>query len=262
MITFNNIGHYGRFGNQMFQYATLYSLAKTRKYTHGVPLQTKSEDEYHNFCLPECFPNLSAKDSTGLQQIYKIKEKTFEYNSGIFGLLDNTDIAGYFQTEKYFADYKMHLQREFDFNQDIKAKANDIRSLTREPVISLHIRLGDYLKVSDVHPVCEKSYYLEALNQLPDDLLIYIFSDDIEMAKQIFSDLKRKMVFVENTDKYIDMCLMNMCNYHIIANSSFSWWGAWLSNSKKTIAPAKWFGNSIHAPKNWSDIYSKDWIIL
>ena len=56
MITFNNIGHYGRFGNQMFQYATLYSLAKTRKYTHGVPLQTKSEDEYHNFCLPECFP--------------------------------------------------------------------------------------------------------------------------------------------------------------------------------------------------------------
>jgi hypothetical protein len=156
----------------------------------------------------------------------------------------------------------MHIQREFDFSPEIKTKANDIRSLTREPVISLHIRLGDYLKISDVHPVCEKSYYTEALNQLPDDLLVYIFSDDIEMAKQIFSDLKRKIVFVENTDKYVDMCLMNMCNYHIIANSSFSWWGAWLSESKKTIAPAKWFGDSVHSPKNWSDIYSKDWIII
>jgi len=58
------------------------------------------------------------------------------------------------------------------------------------------------------------------------------------------------------------MCLMTMCDYHIIANSSFSWWGAWLSESKKVIAPSQWFGAAQGMPKNWSDIYCKDWIIL
>jgi hypothetical protein len=70
------------------------------------------------------------------------------------------------------------------------------------------------------------------------------------------------MVFVENTNKYIDMCLMTMCNYHIIANSSFSWWGAWLSNSKQVIAPSKWFGPANHMPKNWSDVYCEKWIVI
>ena len=81
-------------------------------------------------------------------------------------------------------------------------------------------------------------------------------------ATEFFQSLNRKVVFTESNDKYIDMCLMTLCNYHIIANSSFSWWGAWLSNSKKTIAPSRWFGSAPSAPKNWSDIYCKDWIII
>ena len=225
MITFNQLGNYGRLGNQMFQYAFLFSLAKQKNYSFCIPPDTDLEKCFNLSCSISHFNPTKKKHEPHFQFDNKFPS---EYS-------DDCNYSGYFQTEKYFVDYKMHLQTEFDFNWEIKQKANDIRSLTREPVISLHIRLGDYLKVSDVHPVCEKSYYTEALSQLPDDLLIYIFSDDIEMAKQIFSDLKRKMVFVENTDKYIDMCLMNMCNYHIIANSSFSWWGAWLSNSKKPL---------------------------
>lgn len=262
MITFNSLGRYGRFGNQMFQYATLYSLAKTRKYDFGVPYKFKTNNEYFNFCLQECFPNLTAKDSSEIVNIHKAQEHKFEYNAGIFGIPDNTDILGYFQSEKYFVDYREQLLKEFTFNDKIYKQAVDIRSLTRLPTISIHLRLGDYVNLPDSHPICSVDYYVEALSMLPDDLLIYVFSDDIPQATEFFKFLNRKVVFTDSNDKYVDMCLMNLCNYHIIANSSFSWWGSWLSNSKKTIAPSKWFGSSPSAPKNWSDIYCKDWIIV
>jgi len=262
MITYNSIGSNGRFGNQMFQYATLYSIAKTRKYDFGVPYELKTENEYYNFYLPECFSNLSAKDSSRLRNLNKAQERQFTYNPGIFGISDNTDISGYFQSEKYFVDYREQLLIEYAFNKNIYQKATDIRSLTKNRAISIHLRLGDYLKIQDCHPVCSVEYYQEALKLLPDDLLIYVFSDDVEKATKFFDFIKHKVVFTESNDKYIDMCTMSLCDYHIIANSSFSWWGAWLSNSKQTIAPAKWFGDSATVPKNWSDIYCKDWTII
>lgn len=262
MITFNNLGAYGRMGNQMFQYATLLSIGKTRGYEYGIPYKLKSQNPYFNFCLDEAFPNLSAKDSTNVQQMYKAKEKVFSYNPGIFGISDHTDIIGYFQSEKYFKDYRDQLLREFDFAESIKQKASDIRNITNGRVISIHIRLGDYLKLPTKHPVCSMDYYNEALNQLPDDCLIFIFSDDNAKASKMFSSLNKKFVIPETDNQYIDMCLMTMCDYHIIANSSFSWWGSWLSNSKKTIAPSQWFGDDLSMPKNWSDIYCKEWIIV
>lgn len=263
MITFNNIGSYGRFGNQLFQYAALFGIGKKKKCEIGVPYEKqKLNDEYKKFCLPDCFSNLTAKDSSKVFPKYFAQEKIFNYEPGFYGIMDQTDLIGYFQTEKYFVDYREQLLNEFKFKDEIYSNALDARSLTKEPVISLHIRLGDYVKLQNTHPICEIEYYKEALENLPDDLLIYIFSDEPETAKQIFSDLKRKFVFPEMKTNYEDMCLMTLCDYHIIANSSFSWWGAWLSNSKKTIAPAKWFGPDPNAPKNWSDVYAKGWIVV
>jgi hypothetical protein len=262
MITYNKIGLNGRFGNQMFQYATLFSIAKTRKYDFGVPYELKTNDEYQNFCLPECFPNLSAKDSSKIKNVNNAQERQFTYNAGIFGIPDNTDILGYFQSEKYFVDYREQLLHEYSFKQEIYQKAADMRALSRNKAISIHLRLGDYVNQQQNHPVCSIEYYEEALKQVPDDLLIYVFSDDVEKATEFFKFINRKVVFTESNDKYIDMCLMSMCDYHIIANSSFSWWGSWLSNSKKTIAPAKWFGDSPNVPKNWSDIYCKGWTVI
>ena len=262
MITFNNLGQYGLFGNQMFQYATLYSIAKTREYEFGVPYMNTGETHFRNFFLPNCFSNLSAKDSSNIIPLYSAIERNFTYNAGIFGISDNTDICGYFQSEKYFVDYREHLLKEFTFNDIIYKQALDMRSLTRLPTVSIHLRLGDYINLQDKHPICSLEYYSEALKLLPSDLLIYVFSDDIPQATEFFKSLNRKVVFTESNDKYVDMCLMTLCDYHIIANSSFSWWGSWLSNSKKTIAPSKWFGSSVTSPKNWSDIYCKEWIII
>jgi len=262
MITFNLMGRYGRFGNQMFQYATLYSIAKTRKYEFGVPYKNKSENPYLNFCLDEAFENLSAKDSSNVIPIQRARENQFEYNAGIFGISDNTDIHGYFQSEKYFKDYRNQLLKEFTFKPYIFEKALNVRSVTREPVISVHLRLGDYKNLVGKHPVMEKKYYQEALEHLPKDLLIIGFSDEPEEASNLFDSLNRKYFVTNPDDSYTDMCTMTMCNYHVIANSSYSWWGAWLSESKKVIAPYNWFGEDDVMPKNWSDIYCKEWMVI
>jgi len=262
MITFSNIGRYGRFGNQMFQYASLYGIARTAKYRYGIPFNNRSENEYQHFCLNEAFDKLSAENSDGHHIQYRISEPKFGYNPGLFGIPDHTDLIGYFQTEKYFVDYRDDILKEFSFKNEIKEKAIDIRSLTKDPVISLHIRLGDYSNLTEQHPICTEEYYKEAIDNLPKDLLFFVFSDDVDEAKNIFNKFNIKTVYPETNYKYIDMCIMSLCDYHIIANSSFSWWGSWLSNSKKTIAPSRWFGSAPEMPKNWSDIYCKDWIIL
>jgi hypothetical protein len=262
MITYNTIGRHGRFGNQMFQYAALYGIAKKNNYEFGVPSKNRSPDEYIDYCLPDCFKNLSAKDSSGLIQKNYAKEKSFSFDETILNIPDFTDISGYFQTEKYFKNYRSNILKEFDFYHDIKTKATDIRSKITDPVISLHIRLGDYLYLTDSHPVCSQEYYKEALSNLPNDICIYIFSDDMYKAANIFQSLDRKYIFPETNDKYLDMCLMTMCDYHIVANSSFSWWGAWLSDSKKVIGPSKWFGDNPNMPRDWSDIYCKEWMVI
>lgn len=262
MITFNNIGSYGRFGNQLFQYATLFAIAKKRGFEFGVPFLKRNNDEFHDFCLQDCFDNLSAKDSSYIKNNKMAMENNFSYNPGIFGIEDNTDIFGYFQSEKYFSEYSLDLIKEYEFKKDIKEKSLLIRSLTCTEAISVHVRLGDYIQQPNNHPVCSIEYYNEALKKLPDDKLIFVFSDDNAKASEYFSKMGIKYVLPETNDKFVDMCLMSLCDYHIIANSSFSWWGAWLSNSKKTIAPSKWFGPAEHMPKNWSDIYCPKWEII
>lgn len=262
MITFNLLGHYGRFGNQMFQYATLYSIAKTRGYDFGIPYKTKSDNSYHNMSLNDAFLNLSAKDSSQIIPIQSAQESEFTYNAGIFGISDHTDIIGYFQSEKYFKNYRNDLLKEFTFRDEILEKAIDIRSITKDPVISIHLRLGDYKNLVGKHPVMSQEYYLEALECLPKDLLIIGFSDEPKEAENLFSSLGRQFFIPESNDQFTDMCTMTLCNYHIIANSSYSWWGAWLSDTKQVIAPSNWFGNDESMPKNWSDIYCKEWKVI
>ncbi len=262
MITYNRIGLNGRFGNQMFQYATLYSVSKKTNCSFGVPYQLKSNNEYLNFHLPECFCNLSAKDSSDAIILYTFQERDFSYDPRVLSVPDSTNINGYFQSEKYFVEYRNEILNEFQFHASVQKKASKIRSITKKQTISIHLRLGDYLGLPDCYPICSVDYYKKALEIMPDDLLIYVFSDDLEKAKSFFSFINRSVVFVEGGDKYVEMCLMSLCDYHIIANSSFSWWGAWLSNSQKTIAPARWFGESPKVPQNWSDIYCKNWIVV
>lgn len=261
MITFKMLGRYGRFGNQMFQYATLFSIAKKNNYDFGVPFNVKSENPYQNFSLDECFPNLSAKDCSNIIPFKRVNETDFSYNEEIFNIEDGTDILGYFQSEKYFKQNKEDLLKEFKFCKKYTEEAENIKKLINEPVISVHMRLGDYKFLNDKHPVCSVDYYQRALDLLPKDLIIFAFSDEPELADSILEPLNRKRIF-QKCNKYTELSLMTMCEYHVIGNSSYSWWGAWLSNSNRVISPKKWFGPSPEMPKNWSDIYCDGWCII
>jgi hypothetical protein len=262
MITFQQLGKYGRLGNQMFQYATLYSLGKQLNYSIGVPYQTRSSNDKMDFCLADGF-NIDASDSSGKFFSSVYIEPSFNYDLNILNIPDGCDIRGYFQTEKYFKSCKNDLKiKQFKFKDNIENQVNQLFDGKDAELISVHIRLGDYVHIQDCHPICSIEYYKAALEQLPKDCQIILFSDDYPQALNLFKSFGLNIMLTGGNDKFIDMCMMTKCDYHIIANSSFSWWGAWLSNSKKVIAPKIWFGPSPNMAKNWNDIYCDDWEVI
>lgn len=128
----------------------------------------------------------------------------------------------------------------------------------------MHIRRGDYVLYPDHHPTCNIDYYKNAIKIINDSSetrkKILIFSDDKEWCRNNF--IGDEYIISENDNPYIDLYLMTLCDHHIIANSSFSWWGAWLNyNANKiVVAPSQWFGSAI--VKNTSDVYCKNWKII
>ena len=241
----------GRLGNQMFQYAALRGIAANKGYWYSLPS--------HQIELSKCFklpPTLSNNNNK------TIEIKTFEYDQLFFNSCpDNIDICGFFQTEKYFQHIKKEIRKDFNFKDEIKKLATVFLEQLNANFekISLHIRRTDYLVDKnfiklDIH------YYIDALKIL-NNLPVIIFSDDLQWCREqsIFKD--NRFTFFDLSDPYVSLCAMSMCDYHIIANSSYSWWGSWLAQSKKTIAPKQWFTGDY---KQWNtkDLYLNDWIVI
>lgn len=264
MITFKALGQYGRLGNQMFQYATLYSVGKKNNYKIGIPYFVKTNNPYCNLFLDECFEKLSAENCTNHETVgdYIEPYPLIDFNGKIFEIKDDTNLHGYFQTEKYFKEYREDLLNEFKFKSDINDSATNIKNLLGDEVISVHMRIGDYAFLTDKHPICNEKYYEKAFEYLPKNKTILLFSDNLDIAYNTIKKFSDKIKMPQTNNDFIDLCLMSKCEYHLIANSSFSWWGAWLSNTKKVIAPSLWFGESSEMPKNWSDIYCENWVII
>jgi hypothetical protein len=266
MISFNQLGNLGRLGNQMFQYASLRGIAANRGLDFCIPPQ-------HSFGVSD--PNVKnsptnihtafnlKKYNQYLEPNRMVKEAGFHFDEYLFNNCDdNVDLYGYFQSEKYFKHIEDDIRKDFTFDQYVIDVCGEFikDEIGCEDIISLHIRRGDYLQLQSFHPVPPIEYYIESLKKLP-DVPVIIFSDDIDwcMMQSIF-DGDRFFVSQANMAEY-DMCLMSMCKYHIIANSSFSWWGAWLARSEKVIAPKIWFGSSL-MDHDTSDLYLEGWEVL
>lgn len=181
------------------------------------------------------------------------------YKTNIFSKLCNSNTSKctklhqeYYQSEKYFNNYKDEIVNIFR-NEEV---LNRIRSkYPLESSVSVHVRRGDYLSLQHYHPCPPLEYYKNAISQLSVENVL-IFSDDINWCKNNFNNC----MFIEGQEDYEDMYLMSLCTHHIIANSSFSWWGAYLSKNDGTVfAPKKWFGEG--GPQNWKDVYCKNWIV-
>ena len=196
-----------------------------------------------------------------------IKEKHYHFNPEILDLPDGVYLDGYWQSEKYFIDIDNIIRQEFTIKlpqTEENKRLSDLISSRQS--VNIHIRRGDFVLnpvVNRVHGVCDLEYYLHCVKQITKTIKnphFFVFSDDFEW---VYNNLKLSFptTFVEHNgqDKnYEDIRLMNQCKYHIIANSSFSWWGAWLSQSegKIVIAPKHYFRENMN-----TTIYPQEWIL-
>ena len=261
MITFSRLGTFGRLGNQMFQYAATMAAAENASAIFAMPIENQNLSNYFNLSCK--FFSLQ-QNAHILNKLSIFQENNFNYNENFITVKDNTDLIGYFQTEKYFKKIEDKIRKEFSFKKNISDTCNekifDIKKKYNKRICSLHARRTDYVNLQNYHPPCSLEYYQEAISKFKDSLFL-IFSDDIEWCKSNF--IGDNFLFLENNSPGEDLCLMSLCNDNIIANSSFSWWGSWLNNNKekKIIAPKKWFGK-MYDTHNTDDLYCENWDII
>lgn len=244
------VNYDGRLGNNLFQLAAGLSLALKNNTEVLAP-----QAAFYKFI------NFTPKIYTPKDSAIEYKERGFHYSE--IEYTNNISLMGYFQSEKYFKDNKDKvldlLYLKDSYLQQIKEK---YKQILEYETISLHVRRTDYLHLSNAHPVLPVSYYKSALDILnPKDKKILIFSDDLNWCRQIFQG--NKFTYVDNNIDILDLFLMSLCNHNIIANSSFSWWGATFNknDAKKVIAPKNWFG-SYYKDYNTKDLYSDGWIVI
>jgi hypothetical protein len=281
MLSFRSIGYMGRLGNQMFQFASSVGIAKkigypvffpiencSSFYSNG-PIDPKTGLNMQVKCdLTDCFniPNEFFKSSNEIAVNYIAREKNFTFDLDMYKIPDGTDLSGYFQTEKYFKEIRNLLLEYFSFKPAIEERSSEywkeliVNFSSGSPIISLHVRRGDYTLYPDHHPTCSEEYYNNAMSLFDPSSKFLVFSDDIEWCREKFNS--EKFHIVDSGNPYVDLKLMSLCDHHINANSSFSWWGSWLNQKedKRVICPANWFGPLIK--KDTSDVYCEGWEII
>ena len=284
MIGFNHIGTMGRLGNQMFQYAALKGIASNNGYEYTIPPKN-SNIQIDNYGILDCFKLSTNKNIGWIETDNIISEKFFHFDDELFNTCsDNSSIVGFFQSEKYFQHIADQIRNDFIFKSEWSEPCNDfMNQFNGQEVLFLHVRRGDpnlidkrgfkwaYVNIQDQHPVQPLEYYEKALKHFPEDMPVLVFSDSIDWCKEQDIFKPDRFMFSEPEEKhsdgalvpYLDLCLMSLCSHAIIANSSMSWWGAWLISNpnKKVIAPKMWFGPS-YADKDTKDLYCPDWVIL
>ena len=271
----------GGHSNQMFQYAVGRNLAHRNNTKLLLDLSwfdnTNSVDSPRNYELGSynIVENFYKKTLTtrlakklGIMKVYK--ESSLTFDGSVLELGPNVYLDGYFQSEKYFKDGREMLLQDFTYKKTATGKNKELlEQIEQDPFsVSLHVRRGDYVDNKNAnlfHGVKDSSYYdraLEILTKTVKQPNIYVISNDPEWCKENLK-FSYNTYYVDNNDDATqgceDMRLMRACKHNILANSSFSWWGAWLNNNpnKIVVAPRQWFEDKT---ANSSDIVPKEWI--
>lgn len=249
MITFSRLGSFGRLGNQLFQIAAVLGLAKNNN----------TNAKFNKWEYSKYFKNPIDDSGIDSSRFVKYSEKEFCYSPIPF--LGDMDLVGYFQSDKYFSHCVDDILKHFEFVDSLDDGSIDPDTET----CSIHIRRGDYVNLVGYHPLMGMEYYSKAIDSMraKGSKKFYFFSDDIRWCKENFG-LTDEYVYIEGNQDIKDLFLMSKCKNNIIANSSFSWWGAWLNRngSKRVIAPSIWFGELSRDKNNTNDLYCKDWEIF
>jgi hypothetical protein len=280
----------GGLGNQMFQYATGRALALRRNTILKVDPTSHQGDtprtfELPHFCItaeiatPEEVTTLKTLTGSSLFQRIKrhlplkkthVFEKHFQFDPGILELGDNTYLEGFWQSEKYFLDAADTIRQELVLKEKPDTtNAATLQEIAATPAVALHIRRGDYVSNPETnkhHGTCSLDYYQAGVEHIASQVTtphFFIFSDDPQWAKDNLN-LKYPTTLIDHNDAahgYEDMRLMSACQHFIIANSTFSWWGAWLAANpgKIVVAPKQWFATT---DVDTRDLVPTNWVRL
>ena len=268
MIGLNYLGKMGQLGNQMFQYAALKGIAAKHNYKTIIPnhnelivdaLGNKLRIElFDAFDIP-CGP----MDIGIIPHDRNVQEPYYHFSQELLdNCPDNVSLVGYFQSEKYFKHIQDDIRKLFGPKEDALSCWASTQHLFDNPV-ALHIRRGDFLINSVHHHNLSMNYYEEALNQFDSDRQVIIFSDDTDWCKQQPLFEGDRFLVCEGGGPYTDLYMMSKCDDFIIANSTFSWWGAWLSHNKEKVViyPDIWFGPN-NIDKSTADLFPPEWRMI
>lgn len=284
----------GGLGNQMFQYAAGRALSlksQTELSIDTYLLRKKTKATVRNFELKvfdidiknnNALRNALITKSFFLLNKYHLKniifslfnvfrdKKAQDYDSRFESLGNKVTLFGYFQNEKYFKSIYDDLRKNFEFIVPIDNKNADIsKKIISTNAISLHIRRGDYLNPNTNLALLDLRYYKKSISYIKKQIaapVFYIFSDDPDWVKINLDLSDCEHTFIDwNTgaNSFRDMQLMSLCQHNIIANSSFSWWGAWLNKNpeKIVIAPGTWYKNE--TSKDYpAGFIPEEWVII
>lgn len=283
----------GGLGNQMFQYAMYKSLEKKGKL---VKLDSKSfyetKKEHNGYELERIFdikPNKPTKedlekfDENNISTLFKIKRKLFgdkkfvydtkEYvfNKDVYKL-KNSYLNGYWQSIKYFEGIENDIKKDFRFKNQLDNKNLEIlNEIENSNSISIHIRRGDYMSPENYNMygcIATLTYYKKAIKVIEEKVenpTFFVFSNDMDWVKKNIQ-INSRVFYIDinsGNGSYKDMQLMSNCKHNIIANSSFSWWGAWLNENKNkiVIAPKKWI-NREDVDSDKIELFCEGWTLL
>lgn len=255
-IYYNELGNLGHLGNQMFQYASLQGIAHNRGFDWKIPAKENFGRNYPilKSNIYDCFYlDLKIDDHIGMFEGQSITETMHGFDEELFNTCpDDINLSGYFQSYKYFENIKNKIRRDFTF------LPSPVEVIPLKNTLAIHVRRTDYLGLSDYHTTLDEEYYSSALDSIGEFSEAIVFSDDIDWCKTV--PLFQRFTFSLG-NPYSDLQLMSKCDKHIIANSSFSWWGAWLSRSDYVIAPKNWFGSALpdHNPEGY---YLPNWTVI
>lgn len=285
----------GGLGNQMFQYAAGRALSLAR----GEPLRLDVSDFTHynlhqGFELDQVFNStlalakqddvqsvlgwqssrlirlvLSRSEFRALRCRSLVVEPYFQYWPEITTIKSPCYLVGYWQSERYFENVSEIIRNDFTFRQPLNGLNDAIADqIDGVNAVSLHVRRGDYVnnpKAFHTHGLCSQSYYEAAIRYIEERVAnpyFFVFSDDMQWVQENIKIAHpcRYIDHNQGKESYNDMRLMSLCQHNITANSSFSWWGAWLNShtDKIVVAPQKWFANN----NSVKDLFPAGWVVL
>lgn len=279
MIGYNRLGTNGRLGNQMFQYAALRGIAANNNLDFTIP--PADTPTHANYGLFDAFKLPNVKH-VGFVYGDTLDEPGFDFDEALFNNCpDNVNIDGYRQSEKYFKHIESSIREDYTFRDEIYEPCADFMKQFNNDIILLHIRRGDNIGRPDWYPMPTIEHTEYVLDKHFDkDRPVLICSDDLDWVRQ--QDLfKDDRFYISETRLYYghktlngagqmetslvpfyDLCLMTLCSDAIIANSSLSWWGAWLQKNpnKKVVTQDPWFGSKLSF-NNLKDLRPDSWIV-